>query len=94
MAIFDCETCGVPMVVSKEHGLVDGVAVRTFGRTAVRLCRRIFGERFGGFRRAQRTVVEHLHWHVKLREPGDCGCGGDNEGDADRAATEGLGARG
>ena len=62
--ICDCETCKIPMIITKEHvnypeginesyvhGLVKGVFKRKFR-----------------FRKEQRKVFDHWHWHIIFEE--------------------------
>lgn len=62
VAIFDCKSpaCGLPMVVLKRHTMsptpeevehMEAVARQAFGESVT-------------FRKNQRTIADHFHWHV------------------------------
>tara|TARA_Y100000310_G_scaffold275155_1_gene291595 strand:+ start:296 stop:712 length:417 start_codon:yes stop_codon:yes gene_type:complete len=58
MALIDCDHCGVPMVVARGHGKVlDETA-------ATALVARMFPGRAFTFRKRQRKIQDHVHWHV------------------------------
>ena len=56
------------MVVYLHHEMPEGAALHAFAMLAECWCKIIFGDRFRGFRKEQRTCHDHLHWHVNLRD--------------------------
>jgi len=58
--IVDCLTCGIPMVVLKEHKMnANNFELGHMEMTA----KEIFGKDIK-FRKTQRQVKNHLHWHI------------------------------
>jgi len=76
--IVDCLTCGpgYPMIVYKSHEmpiLSDTCLKRqrrweSIGQVAELLVRRTFGDKFKGFRKEQKKIHGHWHWHILLKE--------------------------
>jgi len=67
--VCDCLTCKVPMVVLKSH-LQCTCPTCTFWKMVEKevtdICRDLFGDAFVGFRKEQRQIKFHWHWHVLL----------------------------
>ena len=61
-AIIDCETCHIPMVVWKHHGIKpDKKKVQEMQEKA----KEIFGENIT-FRMLMRKIPEHYHFHISV----------------------------
>lgn len=60
--ICDCKTCHIPMVVLRRHGVnVTDIEI-AYMRGKVR---EVFGDCVT-FRKEQRQIKDHLHWHIIL----------------------------
>lgn len=60
VVVCDCLSCKVPMIVLREH------TVRVTPETIaylVKIAQQVFGENIE-LRTQQRTVLDHLHWHI------------------------------
>lgn len=62
--ICDCETCKVPMVVSKKH--TDSVTRVTEG-FIYGLVKGVFKKKLR-FRITPRKIFDHFHWHIVFEE--------------------------
>jgi hypothetical protein len=69
-----CMTCGIPMIVRRQHGVPRDCDCKkdkrmwdAVGKVAESICRDVFGDQFVGFRKEQRKIKDHWHWHVLLR---------------------------
>ena len=62
--ICDCETCKIPMIVSKEH--TDSVTKVTEG-FIYGLVKGVFKKKFR-FRITPRKIIDHFHWHIIMEE--------------------------
>ena len=72
--VCDCLTCRTPMIVRRQHGMPKkGNCIKdqrmwtAIGMVAKSICRDVFKEKFAGFRKEQRKVKDHWHWHILLR---------------------------
>jgi len=62
--ICDCETCKIPMIVDKKHG-ARFVESGTFEYGLILgLVKGVFGGKEFQFRRRQRKILDHWHWHI------------------------------
>jgi len=66
--VCDCETCKIPMIVSKDHNF----RLKDFpGHGADRIFKivqKVFPGRDFYFRTEQRKVKNHWHWHIIFEE--------------------------
>ena len=61
--ILDCLTCKIPMVVSKSHDFK--VDIETVHHAVLfGIVKGVFGGKRFTFRRTQRKVKNHFHWHI------------------------------
>lgn len=60
--ILNCKTCGIPMVVTRKHIMEVGEKLM---RDIELKVREIFGDNFK-FRKNQRKIKDHWHWHIIL----------------------------
>jgi len=64
--ICDCLTCKVPMIVAKyHHSLVETMRPEVFESYVNGLVRGVLKRKFH-FRREQRKVKDHWHWHIEI----------------------------
>ena len=63
--ICNCITCKIPMIVSKDHnrviGTLDGLYLKG-------LVKGVFHGKNFSFRKEQRKVKDHWHWHIILED--------------------------
>ena len=59
--VADCETCGIPMIVWREHTMTVPLS------GLIHMCM-VIGKLFGNarVRVKQRKIKDHLHWHIEL----------------------------
>ena len=63
--ICECETCRIPMIISKEHA---GEVTRLTESYIRGLVKGVFDGKKFHFRKSQRIVFFHWHWHIVLEE--------------------------
>lgn len=64
IVICDCLTCQVPMVVLRRHTM--SPTKEELERIEEKV-KEIFGEeKFKGFRKKQRNIFDHMHYHILL----------------------------
>jgi len=64
----DCETCKIPMIVSKKHFMPSLDDVGFLQIDLRKIVNKVFGNRFQKFRKYQRKVKDHFHWHIILEK--------------------------
>ena len=64
--ILICETCKTPMIVFRRHG-VDSVPL-SWKLHAEAKAKELFGDRYLYLRTFQRSIANHLHWHIIVKE--------------------------
>lgn len=59
--IITCDTCGVPMIVVREHTMDPSAELK---KRMINKAENIFGEGIE-FRTNQRDIKDHWHWHIE-----------------------------
>lgn len=64
--IMECEQCGFPMIVYKQHSMtLSQTDSELLERSLRRIAEEFFGRKKWRIDRTQRTVLHHLHWHAR-----------------------------
>ena len=67
--ILDCKSCLVPMVVWKDHTMdvpePDGQVVEAF---LTEVANQFYGDKNYFIDKNQRDILDHIHWHARLKE--------------------------
>jgi len=64
MVICDCATCGIPMLVFREHGPRKGKEHHEARMKLIEL----YGKRLIKIRTKARRITDHEHWHIFLEK--------------------------
>lgn len=62
--ICNCKTCKIPMIVSRDHGQVGDSERNEAYFTG--LVKGVFHGKDFSFRKEQRKIKDHWHWHIIL----------------------------
>ena len=67
--ILDCKSCLVPMVVWKDHTMdvpePDGQVMEAF---LTEVANQFYGDKNYFIDKNQRDILDHIHWHARLKE--------------------------
>jgi len=67
--IMDCDSCHVPMIVWKEHTMsVPEPDEQVMEAFLIECGRQFYGDKSFFIDKNQRAVLDHIHWHARLKE--------------------------
>lgn len=64
--ICNCTTCKIPMIVAKDHDLIIKVGDTITEAYIKGIVKGVFHGKNFHFRKEQRKVKNHFHWHIIL----------------------------
>jgi len=67
--IMDCDSCHVPMIVWKDHTMSVPKPDEQVMESFLTECgRQFYGDKPFFIDKKQRAVLDHIHWHARLKE--------------------------
>ena len=67
--ILDCDSCHVPMVVWKEHTMdVPKPDEQVMEAFLTEVANQFYGDKNYFIDKNQRDILDHIHWHARLKE--------------------------